>query len=256
MRVGILALLVVLGVSALAPAQQFERRRAPRVPLPEFSVGLAGGLDVNLHAGDWSKNTSMYVCERFTDGAGAGAQMGVDAVYNFSRYYAAMVRVVYNNLFATFVSDRGQIVLVDSAGIYEREHLWRPTLAYLSVEPIFNFAPVSRRLQFLVGPTFNFLMTKTYFQQEHIVTASGKPYTFPNGTDTWTVDNGQIQATRKFIPGAQVGLAVEFQIARNYIFSPTFLAHFLFSPPTTDVQQWSIITFKLGASFRYVISFM
>jgi hypothetical protein len=248
--------MVVLAAHSAVHAQQFERRRPARVPLPEFSVGLNAGIDVNLQSGNWTKNTSMYVCENFKDGSGAGEAFGVEGVYNFSRYFAAMLRVNYNNYFATFVSQRGQIVLVDSAGIYEREHLWRPTLAYLTLEPVFNFAPVSRRVQFLLGPTFNFLLKKTYFQQEHIVTASGKPWTFPNGSDTYTIDGGTIQSTRRFIPGAQIGLAVEFQIARNYLFAPTLLAHFLFSPPTTDVQQWSVITFKLGVSMRYVTSFM
>lgn len=247
----VVALLTACATSAFA---QFERRRPIKVAEPNFSIGLFGGLNTNIHTGDFAANRSVYVCEKFTNGAGAGIAGGVEMLYNFDRNYGTMLRLGYGSKYAAFLSERGQVALFDSSGIYEREHVWRPTLTYATAELLFNFNPISRRVEFFLGPTVSMNLGKSFTQEEHIVTVSGTSYTFPNGTNTWIVDQGDVVGLRKVVIGAEIGVAVEFRLARELLFAPSAWAQYFLQSPSTSLQ-WSVLSFQLGASLRYVASF-
>lgn len=252
-RVVAFTTLVVMLCAATASGQ-FERRRAPKVPQPVWSVGFFGGLNTNIHSGDFAATRSVYVCEKFSSGAGAAPAAGVEVLYNFDRNFGAEVRLGYGSKYAAFLSERGQIALFDSTGVYQREHIWRPALTYGTAEILFNFTPISRRVQFMLGPTISMNLGKSFTQEEHIITASGKPFVFPNGGNTWIVDQGDMQNIRKVIFGAEIGVALEFRLSRELLLTPAGFAQYFLQSPSTNMQ-WSVLSFQLGASLRYVVDF-
>lgn len=248
--------IVVLMLAATTSHAQFERRKAPKIPEANFSIGLFGNINTNLHSGDFLTANSAYVCEKFSDGTGAGPAGGLEMLYNFSTHYGAMLRLGWGSYYGAFLSERGVISLLDSGGEYRREHIWRSMLDYGTAELMFDFTPITRRIQFMVGPTFSYNMKKYFTQEEHIVTVSGsKEYYFPaSRSNTMIVDSGDQGAMRPLLIGAEIGVAMEFKIGRRILFTPTAYAHYFVQSPSTQIP-WTILTFKLGASIRYVLSY-
>ena len=254
------ACLFIVGAATLLIATtghaQFERRKAPKLPEANFSMGFFGNINTNIHSGDFTTANSAYVCEKFADGAGAGPAGGIELLYNFSTHYGTLLRLGYGSYYGSFLSERGQIALIEAGGQYQREHVWRSSLDYGTAELMFNFTPITRRIQFMVGPTFSYNLKKYFTQEEHILTVSGsKPYVFPaSGTNTWVVDSGDMGGIRPLLIGAEIGVAMEFKIGRSILFTPTAYAHYFVQSPSTLIP-WTVLTFKLGASIRYVLSY-
>jgi hypothetical protein len=236
-----------------AAYSQIPRKVVPPPSYPAFSVGVIGGVNVNVHNGSFQTN-QLYVCEQFQNGVGAGAFMGVEGVYNTDKVYSIILRAGFANYYASFISGRGQVAIKDSLGDYLSEYTWKPSLSYIAIEPLFGFTPYTTHLRFAIGPTFNFLQSKKFTEQNDIVTADGPTFTFEDGTNTRIVAAGDLEGMRSFLIGLQTSISYEFFPGGNVIVSPVLSAHYLLQSPTPD-YQWNIFTLQAGVSVRFITTY-
>lgn len=248
-----LTLLCMLAWAPLAFCQLIPRKAAQAPSYPAFSIGAIGGVNVNVQNGQF-QTTQLYVCEQFQNGSGSGAFLGMEAVYNTDKVYSVLLRVGYNNYYASFVSGRGQVAIKDSLGDYLSEYTWKPSLAYLSIEPLFGFTPYNTHLRFALGPTLNFLQSKKFTEQNDIVTADGPNFTFEDGTNSRVVAAGDLVDMRSFLVGLETSISYEFFPGNNFIVSPFASAHYLLQSPTMD-YKWNIFTVQAGISVRVITSY-
>ncbi|HZV12882.1 MAG TPA: hypothetical protein VFA55_06665, partial [Candidatus Kapabacteria bacterium] len=234
-------------------SQQMPHKIITPPSYPAFSIGLIGGVNVNVHNGNF-QTTQLYVCEQFQNGVGPGAFMGIEGVYNTDKVYSILLRAGFSNYYASFTSGRGQVLIKDSLGDYLSEYTWKPSLSYISIEPLFGFTPYNTHLRFAIGPTLNFLASKKFTEQNDIVTADGPTFTFEDGTNTRIVAAGDLVDMRSFLLGLQTNISYEFMPGGNVIISPYMSAHYLLQSPTPD-YKWNIFTLQAGVSLRFITGF-
>jgi len=96
-------------IQSASKAQGFDWQYSSRLPFetPKIFFGVDGGLDYNLHQGDFNFIEQYFKCCSFTDGNGIGYKIGLKIEYWASAEFAIFGSAGFNYIMGQFIEQYG-----------------------------------------------------------------------------------------------------------------------------------------------------
>jgi outer membrane protein OmpA-like peptidoglycan-associated protein len=111
--------------------------------------------------------------------------------------------------------------------------------------------PLTSRLFIVGGPSLSYLVRRDATRTEIITDPAGA--TFDNGSDTRTLESGQIAHSASTLVTATIGASLDLPIANKIILA----AELSFTYPLTSIRddyKWKVMTIALGAALKFNIA--
>jgi outer membrane protein OmpA-like peptidoglycan-associated protein len=111
--------------------------------------------------------------------------------------------------------------------------------------------PLSSRLFVVVGPSVNYLLRRDATRTEIITDPAGA--TFGNGSNTRTLETGQIANSASIMATGTLGASLDLPIASKVVLAPELSLTFPINSIRTD-YKWKVLSVSLGAALKFNIA--
>ncbi len=278
----LIILLVLPGMKAFSQAD-LENPLIPSYEAPPIYLGPVIGYNRSMHSVDLA-SFDEALCPRFKDGQSNGffigfsyeEHLGKDATQSTSSF---IFRVLYNTMPAYLEVSEGAIpsliTIVDANGTPIGEdviqsstlHTLDVNYSMITAEVMYKINPIpGLPLGFVVGPTFDFAMTKTHDQRYKLVQPLEaqfrvnpdyeKPpynYKYVDNDRTIVVNEGDIPDSQGFRFGIKAGMQLEL-LAGPWVIVPG-IAYNLGITNLSSAEDWRVDALQVGIDFRYALKF-
>ncbi len=248
-----------------------------------FYLGPVFGYNKANHSADLSTFAEDVLCPNFENGSSSGFHVG--AFYEQflgpieSTKHSFVARILYNTYPAKFVRDgdnfgsrlkdpiTGNYVVLKSVTRNENEVKYNA----LSLDLMYKFRalliPNLGALALTVGPTVDYIMTKTNSQKYTILTpdnvqfiplepaeAAARGWTYSDDGRTINVFDGDIEEAKSMRFGLKAGIQLEITLPNSISIIPGAF----YNLALTDVsnQDWKVNVFQLSVDVRFAISYL
>lgn len=244
---------------------------------PPIYIGPTFGYNSSMHSVSLKSFADDALCPVFEDGSSSGFWVGLTweqplgEVTNSTS--SIIVRALYSTLPASLevAGDRypslvsrydANGVLTGNDVIYSSTiHTNEVSYDLISVEAAYKLNPIPGiNLGFTLGPTFDFIMTKTQNQEFNLLepqNAAFDPtqnpqYKYTNANRTIVVSEGDIPESSAFRLGIKAGIQYEIILKNRAYVVPA--AYYNFGVTNlTSAEDWRANAFQVGVDIRFAL---
>lgn len=222
---------------------------------------------------------TLFPCPIFTDGKANGFHIGgfyEQFIGEVGTAHSIIFRGLYNTFpsnFEEFGDDQMSRVQDQNDGSWKEVpsstiHINEIKYSALTLDVMYKFRAYSLqnvgKLVFTLGPTFDFIATKTRNQTMSIVKPDNAyfaefddpntKYKFTNNGRTIVAYDGEIANAKSLRVGVKVGVQLEIPLPNTNIeIIPSAFYNMAFT--NVDDQDWKVNVFQIGVDLRYALKF-
>jgi outer membrane protein OmpA-like peptidoglycan-associated protein len=222
-------------------------------PTDRAKYGIYGGWQYNSHVASFSELPGVpNCCPLFEEGDGGGYSIGLTYDLPMPWDLWAGLRVGYTTLGAELTETENDFVRIgDEVVTGQFEHLIDASFAGISFEPYISYNAIYG-LYVNVGGHINFLLAKTYEQQETIAQPSDRGVFVDTGTRTRNQSSGDLQQTESIYAAIWGGANYELPLNKNNTLLLVPAADYAIG--MTDfikTKEWKASYFRMSLGIKY-----
>jgi hypothetical protein len=217
------AFLLLVLASTSVMAQSNDRILEPGVGL-QIMIGPYGGVDVNMHQGEFYTTQNGIVCCQFEEGSGIGAAAGVKGMIQLAEDFSLSPRILYEDRGGTFISREENYPILGEGNRVERvtfENRLDVSLHTLNIDLLGTYTVAPFGLYVAAGPTASVVIGQSFSKKISIYSPTG--VRFLNGSTTMSVDPGEQDIVRPLLFSARGGLGAMLQLGESIHLNPEVL---------------------------------
>lgn len=224
----------------------------------QTSILVSGfvGFNNNMNLGNFTPDITKCNCS--FDGsfglAKIGLAFGGDITYVFSREWAAMAKVFYDDKHTneTFEAPRQMPIKVGSQIItreVQTEQKAKVDLSYLTFGVFMRYQPRLERWYVFAGPGIAKNLTNKLEQTETILT-EGLTYLEGGGTER-IVSQDAILGRENIRAEAMIGAGYDFMMGPRLFLSPEIHVAYPITKISNADDNWKVLTFRVAIGLKY-----
>jgi hypothetical protein len=259
----------ILILAGTAPVfSQSNNPLAPKKEVIPFYIGPVVGYNRVLHSAELQTFESAVPCPVFENGSANGYFFGISFEYLLggakNSTQSIIARLLYNSMPASFevVGDEYPSVLTDNEGnqtevMSSTNHINEVTYDMISFDVQYKFNFVET-FGVIVGPTFDFALTKDQEQLFQLVTPENarfeqKPdseFEYSDDGRTLIAASGDIPNSSAFRAGIKFGVQYEIILNSGMYIVPNFNYNYGITNLSAD-DDWRVSALQFGVDIRF-----
>jgi hypothetical protein len=200
----------------------------------QMLVGVFGGIDYNMHRGEFYTTVNGITCCRFDNGSGIGAVGGARSFIPVTDRLSISPRLLYENRGGRFLSDEETYPIFGENNRVEMVHFRNQldvSLHTLTVDALASYTLTSFGLYVTAGPSASIAFSKRFSKSESIVSPDRVKYL--NGATSRQLFSGDMDFVNTALFSLRGGIGAAFPVTGNIYLNPEALYSF----PLNRVSQ-------------------
>lgn len=206
----------------------------PFFPMPKDNIlepggrpilaGIAGGIDYNIHRGEFYLSEDGIVCCRFEEGSGIGPVAGARAFIPLSDEIDLSPRLQYEGRGGEFRSISDPLPFFGSNNEVEMvrfEDRLETTIGTIGVDVLASYRVTEFGLYVAAGPSAGFVVTKSFIKSESIAEPSGVKYL--DGSTAKETFRGELDIVNPVLLSIRGGIGATLEVADGIHINPEIL---------------------------------
>lgn len=206
----------------------------PLLPMPQDHIlepggrpilaGIAGGIDYNMHRGEFYLSEDGIVCCRFDEGSGIGPVAGVRAFIPLNDEIDFSPRLQYEGRGGEFTSISDPLPFFGSNNEVEMvrfEDRLETTIGTISVDLLATYRVTEFGLYVAAGPSAGLVVTKSFIKSESIAEPTGVKYL--DGSSSKETFRGELDIVNPALFSIRGGIGAMLEVAEGIHVNPEVL---------------------------------
>lgn len=224
----------LLALLCAAPALQAETPPLFPFPMPQDHIlepggrpillGVTGGIDYNMHSGEFYLTENGIVCCRFDKGSGLGPVAGAKAFIPLAGDLEFSPRVLYESRGGTFTSLSEPLPFFGSGNQVEMvqfEDKLDATINTIGLDLLASYRLTDFGLYVAAGPSAGIVVKKDFVKTESIANPAGVDYL--DGSNQKQTFQGELSIINSTLIALRGGVGLTFEVADGIYVNPEVL---------------------------------